>query len=621
MRRIADILALALMLLGFCSCGGQDDPVETPKAPAIPENIELHSFTKTSLTFQWDATVGATGYGYKLLEGQTEVKNGTTTTRNVKIEGLKEGTAYRFAVCATNEAGASPYSPYFDASTEKPEEPVVPVGGDYPDPIGSPEQVYASMKIPAPEEDGTARAFPGAEGGGMYTTGGRGGRIIHVTNLGDSGEGSLRAAIGEKGARTIVFDVAGTIALKSTLEIKNGDLTIAGQTAPGDGICIKNYPTVVKCSNIIIRFIRFRLGDEAATDDSFDTIWGRYQDDLILDHCSMSWSIDECASFYANRNFTMQWCTLAESLNKSKHSKGDHGYGGIWGGRDASFHHNLIASHNSRTPRPDHPEIYDEESLRNRRGNVDFRNNVIYNWGSSEGCYGGEGGHFNFVGNYFKPGPASSKNEYFIKAYGLYNSKTDYGYPYLYLSGNVHTGSEKITSDNSLGVVWKHGDQTSKDGRILSSALKIEGREGKAAFVTTHSADKAFSVVCDYAGASLSRDLVDKRSARDAKSGTATCNDGGNGSKGGIIDSQTAVDGWPNYTATQEEVKKTVDTDADGIPDWYEALFGLDMKNNSDGAEFTIDKSGRYSNFEMYLHYLVRDLVAAQIEGGTYGNN
>lgn len=495
-------------------------------------------------------------------------------------------------------------------------------GGD------EPADFYNEFLIPAAEDaDGIARAFPGAEGGGMYTTGGRGGKVIHVTNLNDSGAGSLRAAISEKCARTIVFDVAGTIELKSDLKISYGDLTIAGQTAPGDGICIKNYSTSVQAGNVIIRYLRFRLGDEApwtsdqiaaGKADGQDAVWGRYQDNVILDHCSMSWSVDETASFYANENFTMQWCLIAESMKNCKlHTKGSHGYGGLWGGKNASFHHNILAHHDSRNARIDHPHIYEDHKNPARRGNVDFRNNVIYNWGSNS-TYGGEGGWFNVVGNYYKPGPSSRDRKYFLDLYAVYSScstcgkNIEEGYADVYINGNVHSKYSDISSDNASGIYWHNGSGHGNYQKTLSAPLDIKGRDGKTSFVSTHSAADAMEAAVKYAGASLRKDSVDERISKDVKNGT-----------GSVIDDIAAIktaygSAWPELKASSEELARIKDSDSDGIPDWFEDQFKLNKNRASDASSVTLDKKGRYTNLEMYLHYLVREITAAQTAGGEY---
>ena len=598
------LTVLTFFLVAVC-CGG-DGPDPKAEAPATPDGLTLHSRTRTSLTFQWNPVENVTGYDYTLTEGSAEVKGGSVRTRNVSIDGLSAGTEYRFAVRAVNAAGTSSWSAWLEASTEAEPDPG-PGPGPGPEPS---DKYYEQFSIPAAEEDGVARAFPGAEGGGMYVTGGRGGRVIHVTNLNDKGEGSLRAALTASGARTVVFDVAGIIELQSAIQIKNGDLTVAGQTAPGDGICIKNYSVNIAASNVIVRFLHFRLGDEGPNaGDSEDCIWGRYQSDIIIDHCSMSWSIDECASVSANEHFTLQWCILPESMNDSAHSKGSHGYGGIWGGKDASFHHNLLANHHSRNPRIDHPEIYPKSNGEfdlSKRGSVDLRNLVVYNWGDNS-SYGGEGGKFNFVGCWYKPGPDSKDRHYFVDAYRLYtrSDKTtvDYGYPDLFMSGNFHSGYSDISSDNSAGIYWHNGGSEA----LRSEPNPLSGPSGKAVYTTTHPASAGMETVLSQAGDRIHRDAVDVRAVEGVKNNT-----------GRIINTPSDAGGWPEYKATAEDLARTADTDADGMPDWFEEQFGLNKTEASDARSITLDRNGRYTNLEMYLHYLVKDIIAAQNQGGSY---
>lgn len=283
-------------------------------------------------------------------------------------------------------------------------------------------------------------AFPGAEGYGKYTTGGRGGKILIVTNLNDSGEGSLRNAIEQKGARTVLFAVDGTIELKSPLRINNDSITIAGQSAPGDGICLKDYPLTINASNVIVRYIRVRVGDRHNR-DSDGVGGGRYgQKNVILDHISVSWSIDECLSIYKTENLTVQWCLITHSLHTSIHTKGSHGFGGIWGGYKATFHHNLLANHASRNPR--------FASVDGTKW-VDYRNNVVYNWGFKTAYGGGHHAEINIVNNYYKPGPASQHHRLLDVA--------DDGTGRYYIAGNVMAGDNDVTQNNHNAVADRPG--------------------------------------------------------------------------------------------------------------------------------------------------------------------
>ncbi|KEO72653.1 pectate lyase family protein [Anditalea andensis] len=412
-------------------------------------------------------------------------------------------------------------------------------------------------------------AFPGADGFGKFTTGGRGGKVYVVTTLADSGPGSLREAVQKKEPRIIVFAVAGNIELESNLDINHGDLTIAGQSAPGEGITVQNYPIKIKGDNIIIRYIRSRLGDLYDVQD--DAMSGLRNKDLIIDHCSLSWATDECASFYDNENFTLQWCIVSESLNESVHAKGDHGYGGIWGGKNASFHHNLIASHNSRLPRFNGSRYHKQP----QKELVDFRNNVLYNW-KSNSSYAGEQGMHNIINNYYKPGPATRSNRSrLIEPYKPYGT--------FFLSGNVVEGYENVTRDNAKGV----------DG--VSADLVLVATPYAYMMSNTETAEEAFRSVLAYAGASYKRDEVDIRLITEVRSGNSV--HGKN--RDGIIDSQQDVGGWP----VLKQGEAPLDSDMDGMPDVWEQANGLDPHDANDAAG--LDLHAYYTNVEVYLNSLV----------------
>ena len=463
-------------------------------------------------------------------------------------------------------------------------------------------------------------AFPGAEGDGMYTTGGRGGQIVYVTKLTDDGSvGTLRWAINLTGARIILFKVAGLIPLTSELRIKNGNLTIVGQSAPGDGICIKNYPVVLQGSNIIIRYMRFRMGDEAAEADKqagiidygwdgADAIWGRDMTNVMIDHCSMSWNIDECSSFYDNKNFTLQWCVMAESMRNSVHSKGGHGYGGIWGGEPATFHHNILAFHDSRNPRFCGSR-YTNSAATER---VNFVNNVVYNWGGNSG-YAGEGGSYNMINNYYRSGIAKSTG---ASSYRIFSPNADDGsnsqplgtWGKFYLSGNMMRNYSPVTLDNWLG--FQPVSLGTKNIADLKSTIPFS-----SPVISTQTAENAYNSVTSYAGASLKRDAVDSRIIGNILNGTVSCTAGSNGSTNGFIDSQKDVGGWPAYTYVVNDVP--ADTDSDGMPDAWETAHGLNPNSATDGASTSLD--GNYPNVEVYLNSLVKSITDIQSGGSASG--
>ena len=461
---------------------------------------------------------------------------------------------------------------------------------------------------PKPIEE-TAYAFPGAEGWGKNTTGGRGGKVIKVTNLNDAGAGSLRAAVEATGKRIIIFEVSGNIKLKSRLQIKNGDVTIAGQTAPGDGICIQDYDVVISANNVIVRYMRFRLGDTNVATIESDAVGGRDLENVIIDHCSMSWSIDEAASFYHNKNFTMQWCIISESMTNSGHTKGAHGYGGIWGGSPATFHHNLLAHHTSRNPRFDGGKRYNKGSGTGigKFGidKVDYRNNVIYNW-SGNSAYGGENGEYNIVNNYYKAGPATKSNKNRI----MQVSKDDVtgatnpgdfapGYGTFYIAGNVVTNSTSVSNNNWTGGVDFDSNIPVSERAAIQKLSPFTTEQ-----ISAHTAEQAFNSVLLYSGASYKRDAVDTRICKEVKDGTATYT--GSVSKlPGIIDTQKDVEGWPILNS----LPAPKDTDGDGMPDDWEVANKLDPnKANANGR----DLSTAYDNIEVYMNSLVKEITENQ---------
>ena len=485
-------------------------------------------------------------------------------------------------------------------------------------------------------------AFPGAEGFGRYATGGRGGTVYHVTNLNDSGTGSLRWALNQSGKKIIVFDVSGTIHLQSALHI-GSNTTIAGQSAHGDGICIADYPCDIKGNNVIVRYMRFRLGSKNAANssDSWDGFGSLDQSNIIIDHCSVSWSFDECLSMSGCSNITVQWCISSQSMTNVGHSKGNHGYGGNWGGSGATYHHNLIAHHGSRTPRlgPRPTTQLDER--------MDMRNNVIYNFGGN-GCYGGEAMTVNIVNNYYKPGAAtkSGKYQYRIAGLGIRTTKyvtdnpaykpAEHIWGKYYVTGNYNTKMPTLINDDQQ---WEKGiyEQISasdndglyndevKEAIRLSSPMTFVG-------VTTHTAEKAYEKVLQYVGASLHRDSYDASIISDVTNGTATVyakeldnsgNETGNWLSGGIINSENdlkpagAGDDWSAWPTLNSTAAPT-DTDGDGMPDDWEESNGLDANDASDGNGTNLAGDGYTTNVEHYLNSLVADITNAQSAEGTF---
>jgi pectate lyase len=435
-------------------------------------------------------------------------------------------------------------------------------------------------------ELGHLPSFPGAEGHGSKTRGGRGGKVIPVTNLNDSGPGSLRAAVEAEGPRIVVFRVSGTIDLKSKLRISNPYITIAGQTAPGDGIAIKRYPLSIDADEVILRYLRIRLGDETGNDE--DALSGRYRKNIVIDHVSASWSIDETLSIYHCENVTVQWCLISESLYDSGHVKGNHGFGGIWGSDYSTYHHNLLAHHSSRNPR-----------FASGAGYTDYRNNVIYNWGFNS-AYGGENQQvgnpkfdfttINMVANYYKPGPATGSDAVRrrIVSPSSRDGANDFGR--WYVAENYMHGDPEVTADNWTGGVQLQGGDQSIE------VVKLDA-PWEAMPIHEQTAEEAYRLVLQHAGASLpKRDPIDTRIIEEVRTGTARFGETYGGGGRGIIDSQETVGGWPGLASQAAPP----DTDGDGMPDVWEIRNRLDPHDPADGSD-DLDGDG-YSNVEEYLN-------------------
>ena len=408
-------------------------------------------------------------------------------------------------------------------------------------------------------------AFPGAEGFGRFSLGGRGGQVLFVTNLNDSGPGSLRAAVEADYPRIVVFKVSGTIELESHLRILHPRITIAGQTAPGDGICLRRYPLVISADDVIVRFLRVRLGDEAGR--KMDGIDVSDAENVIIDHCSVSWTLDEAVNTYhGSKNITIQWCLISESLHDSPLQEG-HGFAASLGGFNTSYHHNLLANNAGRNP-----SIAGEEDAPTI--SLDFRNNVIFNWGHR--TLDGRPRSINVVNNYYKAGPAS-RRDHIVKMQTIY----DGSFGRWYIDGNVMV--DTAGKVHRSGIVRIDSEDVPLDSALVEAPVDF-------APVQTETAEETYERVLDTAGATLPRrDAHDVRVVGEVRSGETTY---GNG----IISSQKDVGGWPELRSTDPPE----DADADGMPDAWERPFTAADDLSLEGAQ-DADGDG-YTNVEEYLN-------------------
>ena len=423
-------------------------------------------------------------------------------------------------------------------------------------------------------------AFPGAEGWGRFSKGGRGGAVLKVTNLDDSGPGSFREAVTNAEPRIIVFEVSGTIDLKSPLVINTPYLTIAGQTAPGDGICLKRFPLKIhNTHDIIIRGIRIRPGIESGLIGSeIDVINIDNSENVIVDHCVFSWSVDEgMNNWHGSRLTTFQWCVMSEPLHHSIHEKGAHGYSGSIGGYKASFHHNLLANGAARNPsiagNNQDPTVL-----------LDFRNCVISNWGHRS-C-DGKPLSINFVNNYYKWGPATSDDV--KRRIARIDNAERQGFSCMwYVNGNFVEGYPEISANNWAGGV-DYEDGTSPERNRRKDSFEV-------APVNTQPAKEAYELVLKYVGCYWNRDTQEKRIIDQVRTGKYTV------SKNGLIDKIEQAGGWP----VLKTGKLPQDTDKDGIPDEWERQNGLNSADSTDAKRIA---GNGYMNIENYINSLLPDI-------------
>lgn len=440
-------------------------------------------------------------------------------------------------------------------------------------------------------------AFPGAEGFGKFTKGGRGGEVLVVSNLNDQGPGSFREAAQKNFPRIIVFAISGTIHLTTRLAIK-GDVTIAGQTAPGDGICLADQPVSLGGNNMIIRFLRFRMGDKyqntgmvdgAGGDDAFG---GTGRKNIMIDHCSMSWSTDEVFSVYNGDSTTLQWNIITEPLNYSYHFEtGDkdfehHGYGGIWGGRHLTAHHNLFAHCLSRNPRFAGIRNVDAEL-------ADFTNNVIYDWGHNN-VYGGEGGLYNITANYYRPGPITVKAVRSRIVNPSKQAKPFINFGKYYVADNYMEDAPDVSADNWLGVHMPDASPAEKEAAKASTPFSVIS-------ISTQTPKEAYQQVLATGGASLpKRDTMDQRIINDVKTRAGRSIDVQGGYPHGTP-YERSQSAWPALAS----IAPPSDSDKDGMPDAWEKKMGLDPQSKTDAAGYKLDKW--ITNIEVFLNSIVAD--------------